>query len=77
MERASIREDISVVKYDVEGDKCANLRVELLLNGIQIKGLPTLLLFKDGKLLAENSGMSECRLLFVSLLHLLLTPLVH
>ena len=57
MERASIREDISVVKYDVEGDGTSGLRVELLLRGIRIEGLPTLLLFQDGKLLAENSGM--------------------
>jgi len=57
VERASIREDISVVKYDVEADGTSGLRVELLLRGIRVEGLPTLLLFKDGKLLAENSGM--------------------
>ena len=48
---------LSVIKYDVEGDNNANLKIELLLQGTRISGLPTLMIYQDGKPLATHSGM--------------------
>ena len=48
---------LSVIKYDVEGNNNANLKIELLLQGTRISGLPTLMLYLDGKQLASHSGM--------------------
>ena len=48
---------LSVIKYDVEGDNNANLKIELLLQGTRISGLPTFMIYQDGKPLAAHSGM--------------------
>lgn len=48
---------LSVVKYDVEGDNNANLKVEMLLGGVMVRGLPTLVLYHDGNALATHSGV--------------------
>ena len=48
---------LSIIKYDVEGDNNKDLKVELLLQGVMIKGLPTLILYYEGTPLATHSGM--------------------
>ncbi|KAL9181795.1 hypothetical protein ACHAXT_012138 [Thalassiosira profunda] len=48
---------LSVVKYDVEGGNNDNLKVELLLQGVMISGLPTLVLYNNGAPLATHSGV--------------------
>ena len=48
---------LSVIKYDVEGDNNKNLKVEMLLQGVMVRGLPTLILYNDGKPLATHSGV--------------------
>jgi len=50
-------EKLSFIKYDVEGDNNSNLKIELLLQGARISGLPTLMIYQDGKPLAQHSGM--------------------
>lgn len=49
-------EKLSVIKYDVEGKNNKNLKVEMLLQGVVVRGLPTLLLYGDGMPLATRSG---------------------
>ena len=49
-------EKLAVVKYDVEGNNNKNLKVEMLLQGVVVRGLPTLLLYADGVPLATRSG---------------------
>lgn len=49
-------EQISVIKYDVENSNTKNLKVEMLLQGILVRGLPTLLLYKNGVPVATHSG---------------------
>lgn len=49
-------EQLSVVKYDVEGDNNKNLKVEMLLQGVMVRGLPTLLLYNNGSPLVTHSG---------------------
>jgi hypothetical protein len=49
-------EQISVIKYDVENTNTKNLKVEMLLQGILVRGLPTLLLYKNGVPVATHSG---------------------
>ena len=49
-------EQISVIKYDVENSNTKNLKVEMLLQGILVRGLPTLLLYKNGVPVAKHSG---------------------
>ena len=48
---------LSIVKYDVEGGNNDNLKVELLLQGVMISGLPTLVLYNNGAPLATHSGV--------------------
>jgi thioredoxin-like negative regulator of GroEL len=47
---------LSVLKYNVEDPNTKNLKVEMLLQGVMIRGLPTLVLYHDGKPLATHSG---------------------
>ncbi|KAL7480078.1 hypothetical protein ACHAW6_011290 [Cyclotella cf. meneghiniana] len=47
---------LSVLKYDVEAPNTKNLKVEMLLQGIMIRGLPTLVIYHDGVPLATHSG---------------------
>ena len=49
-------EKLSVIKYDVEGDNVKDLKVELLLQGVMVRGLPTLILYHNGKPLDTHSG---------------------
>lgn len=49
-------EKLSVIKYDVEGNNNKDLKVEMLLQGVVVRGLPTLLLYRDGMPLATRSG---------------------
>jgi thioredoxin-like negative regulator of GroEL len=44
------------LKYNVEDPNTKNLKVEMLLQGVMIRGLPTLVLYHDGKPLATHSG---------------------
>mmetsp|Transcript_29754 Transcript_29754/g.54869 ORF Transcript_29754/g.54869 Transcript_29754/m.54869 type:complete len:211 (-) Transcript_29754:272-904(-) len=50
-------DQLSVVKYDVEGGNNKNLKVEMLLQGVMVRGLPTLLLYNNGIPLASHSGV--------------------
>jgi hypothetical protein len=55
--QANIRaEKLSIIKYDVEGNNNKNLKIEMLLQGIVVRGLPTLILYVDGVPLATRSG---------------------
>jgi len=47
---------LSVIKYNVEGGNNKQLKIEMLLQGVMVRGLPTLLLYDDGKPLATHSG---------------------
>jgi thioredoxin-related protein len=47
---------LSVLKYNVEDPNTKDLKVEMLLQGVMIRGLPTLVLYHDGKPLATRSG---------------------
>ena len=47
---------LSIFKYNVEAPNTQNLKVEMLLKGVMIRGLPTLCLFHDGEILATHSG---------------------
>jgi len=49
-------DQLSILKYDVEGDNNKNLKVEMLLQGVMVRGLPTLVLYNNGKPLATHSG---------------------
>lgn len=46
-----------MIKYDVEGDNNKDLKVEMLLQGVMVRGLPTLVLYNDGMPLATHSGV--------------------
>ncbi|KAL7493495.1 hypothetical protein ACHAWT_006043, partial [Skeletonema menzelii] len=48
---------LSILKYDVEGSNHQNLKVELLLQGVRVSGLPTLMLFWRGQVVATHSGV--------------------
>eukprot|EP00573_Skeletonema_grethae_P011430 CAMPEP_0201709750 /NCGR_PEP_ID=MMETSP0578-20130828/58268_1 /ASSEMBLY_ACC=CAM_ASM_000663 /TAXON_ID=267565 /ORGANISM="Skeletonema grethea, Strain CCMP 1804" /LENGTH=258 /DNA_ID=CAMNT_0048198741 /DNA_START=9 /DNA_END=786 /DNA_ORIENTATION=- len=48
---------LSILKYDVEGSNHQNLKVELLLKGVRVSGLPTLILFWRGEVVASHSGV--------------------
>jgi len=50
-------DQLSVIKYDVEGDNNKDLKVEMLLQGVMVRGLPTLVLYNDGMPLATHSGV--------------------
>lgn len=50
-------DQLEVIKYDVEGNNNKNLKVEMLLQGVMVRGLPTLLLYNDGVPLATHSGV--------------------
>ena len=50
-------DQLSVIKYDVEGCNNKDLKVELLLQGLIISGLPTLVIYHEGKPLKTHSGM--------------------
>lgn len=50
-------DQLSVLKYDVEGDNNKNLKVEMLLQGVLVRGLPTLVLYHNGQPLATHSGV--------------------
>lgn len=50
-------DQLSVVKYNVEGGNNKNLKVEMLLGGVMVRGLPTLLIYNDGIPLASHSGV--------------------
>jgi thioredoxin 1 len=47
---------LSVIKYDVEGNNNNDLKVELLLQGVMVRGLPTLILYNGGEPVATHSG---------------------
>lgn len=47
---------LSVIKYDVENINTKNLKVEMLLKGVLVRGLPTLILYNNGAPLATHSG---------------------
>lgn len=47
---------LSVLKYNVEDPNAKDLKVEMLLQGVMIRGLPTLVLYHDGKPLTTHSG---------------------
>jgi thioredoxin-like negative regulator of GroEL len=49
-------EHLSVIKYDVEGKNTKSLKVEMLLQGVHVRGLPTLLLYNNGAPVATHSG---------------------
>jgi len=40
----------------VEAENTKDLKVEMLLQGVMVRGLPTLILYHDGKPLAIHSG---------------------
>ena len=48
---------LAVLKYDVEGSNNNNLKVEMLLQGVKISGLPALVLYRDGKPVCSHSGV--------------------
>jgi thioredoxin 1 len=48
---------LSVLKYDVEGPKNELLKVEMLLQNVRVSGLPTLILYWRGKPVAMHSGV--------------------
>eukprot|EP00584_Thalassiosira_punctigera_P023786 CAMPEP_0172551394 /NCGR_PEP_ID=MMETSP1067-20121228/39037_1 /TAXON_ID=265564 ORGANISM="Thalassiosira punctigera, Strain Tpunct2005C2" /NCGR_SAMPLE_ID=MMETSP1067 /ASSEMBLY_ACC=CAM_ASM_000444 /LENGTH=158 /DNA_ID=CAMNT_0013339179 /DNA_START=326 /DNA_END=802 /DNA_ORIENTATION=+ len=50
-------DQLSIVKYDVEGNNNKNLKVEMLLQGVMVRGLPTLVLYNNGNPLAIHSGV--------------------
>lgn len=50
-------DQLSVIKYDVESGNNKNLKVELLLQGVMISGLPTLVIYHEGEPLKTHSGM--------------------
>jgi thioredoxin-like negative regulator of GroEL len=47
---------LSVIKYDVESKNTKSLKVEMLLQGVHVRGLPTLLLYNNGVPVATHSG---------------------
>lgn len=47
---------LSILKYDVESPETKNVKVEMLLQGVRVQGLPTLILYHDGRPLATHSG---------------------
>ena len=47
---------LSVIKYNVEGNKVETLKIELLLQGVMIRALPTLVLYNNGKQIATHAG---------------------
>ena len=47
---------LSVIKYDVESKNTKSLKVEMLLQGVLVRGLPTLLLYNNGVPVATHSG---------------------
>eukprot|EP00804_Cyclotella_cryptica_P018569 CCRYP_011390-RA/>CCRYP_011390-RA protein AED:0.03 eAED:0.03 QI:103/1/1/1/1/1/2/465/254 len=61
---AEIHSDkLSVLKYDVDSPNTKNLKVEMLLQGVLVRGLPTLIIYYDGVPLATRSGaISETEL---------------
>ena len=50
-------DQLSIIKYDVESGNNKDLKVELLLQGVMISGLPTLVIYHEGKPLKTHSGM--------------------
>ena len=49
---------LSVIKFDVENANTKDLKVEMLLQGVRVSGLPTLLLYNNrGEPLASHSGV--------------------
>uniref|UniRef100_A0A7S2M638 Thioredoxin domain-containing protein n=1 Tax=Skeletonema marinoi TaxID=267567 RepID=A0A7S2M638_9STRA len=48
---------LSILKYDVEGSNNQDLKVELLLQGVRVSGLPTLILYWEGEPVASHSGV--------------------
>mmetsp|Transcript_19248 Transcript_19248/g.42730 ORF Transcript_19248/g.42730 Transcript_19248/m.42730 type:complete len:216 (-) Transcript_19248:46-693(-) len=48
---------VEVVKYNVENENSTNLRSLLQNLGVEISSLPTLVLFKNGKVLGSRSGV--------------------
>lgn len=59
LERCSERHagELNVIRYDVEGSNTSKVKVEMLLQGVMLKGLPALALYLDGEPLALHSGM--------------------
>lgn len=49
-------ENLDMVKYDVESDN-PNVKMELLLQNVMPRSLPSLVLFKNGKAIANRSGV--------------------
>jgi thioredoxin 1 len=52
-----VNDAIEFVKWDVEEKKLSNLKVELLLQGAQLKALPCFLLVCKGKVVAQRTGV--------------------
>mmetsp|Transcript_27788 Transcript_27788/g.41836 ORF Transcript_27788/g.41836 Transcript_27788/m.41836 type:complete len:249 (-) Transcript_27788:153-899(-) len=48
---------LSILKYDVEGSNNQDLKMELLLQGVRVSGLPTLILYWKGEPVATHSGV--------------------
>lgn len=50
-------DQLSVLKYNVESGNNNDLKVEMLLQGVMVSGLPTLVLYNDGRPIASHSGV--------------------
>lgn len=58
VERAADKwKGISFIRYDVDSGNNAELKADLLLQGVAISSLPALILFMDGKHVASKSGL--------------------
>lgn len=48
---------LDVVKFDVDGGNNKNTKLELLLQGVMPRALPSLILFREGKAIAKHQGV--------------------
>jgi len=51
------KDQVELVKFDVEGGNVGGTKVELLLQGVMPRALPSLILFHEGKAVAQHKGV--------------------
>jgi thioredoxin 1 len=58
LEKAAAKwsEQISIVKYNIEGSDNSDVKQELILQMVMPRSLPSLILFQDGKAIATRNG---------------------
>ena len=54
---AAKREDVDVVRYNVEAPNVKELKLDLLMQKTVIRKLPTLIMYSRGKVLSTHSGL--------------------